>query len=65
MISVLIKVSSSFNYFPPLLVILFDALLTHIENLGEGVPVVAQRLMNPTSIREDVGSIPGPHPLGC
>ena len=24
-----------------------------------GVPVVAQRLINPTSIREDVGSIPG------
>ena len=26
---------------------------------GEGVPVVAQRLMNPTSIQEDAGSIPG------
>ena len=24
-----------------------------------GVPVVAQQLMNPTSIREDEGSIPG------
>ena len=24
-----------------------------------GVPAVAQRLTNPTSIREDVGSIPG------
>ena len=24
-----------------------------------GVPVVAQRLMNPTSIQEDAGSIPG------
>ena len=25
-----------------------------------GVPVVAQWVMNPTSIREDLGSIPGP-----
>ena len=25
-----------------------------------GVPVVAQRVTNPTSIHEDVGSIPGP-----
>ena len=24
-----------------------------------GVPIVAQRLMNPTSIQEDEGSIPG------
>ena len=24
-----------------------------------GVPVVAQQLMNPTSIQEDAGSIPG------
>ena len=24
-----------------------------------GVPVMAQRLMNPTGIHEDVGSIPG------
>ena len=27
--------------------------------LGFGVPVVAQQLMNLTSIREDTGSIPG------
>ena len=27
----------------------------------EGVPVVAQLLANPTSIHEDVGSIPGLH----
>ena len=26
---------------------------------GARVPIVAQRLMNPTSIHEDVGSIPG------
>ena len=30
-----------------------------LEMEAEGVPVVAQRLMNPTSIHEDVGSIPG------
>ena len=26
---------------------------------GAGVPVVAQQVMNPTSIHEDEGSIPG------
>ena len=26
---------------------------------GQGVPFVAQQLMNPTRIHEDVGSIPG------
>ena len=30
------------------------------RNGGCGVPVVAQRLTNPTSIHEDVGSILGP-----
>ena len=29
------------------------------KNLKPGVPVLAQQLTNPTSIREDVGSIPG------
>ena len=29
------------------------------EHRISGVPVEAQRLMNPTSIREDTGSIPG------
>ena len=27
--------------------------------LGEGVPVVAQRLMNPANVHDDMGSIPG------
>ena len=29
---------------------------------GKGVPIVKQRLMNPTSIHEDEGSIPGLRP---
>ena len=29
-----------------------------IERSGRGVPVVAQQITNPTSIHEDVGSIP-------
>ena len=29
------------------------------KNVKDGVPIVAQRLMNPTSIHEDVGSMPG------
>ena len=30
-----------------------------VERQRVGVPVLAQRLTNPTSIRKDVGSIPG------
>ena len=30
-----------------------------VRQQHQGVPVVAQQLMNPTSIHEDVGSIPG------
>jgi len=34
-------------------------LLTQVLNNKQGVPPVAQRVTNPTSIYEDVGSIPG------
>ena len=34
-------------------------LVTSKKSQGLGVPVVAQRLANPTSIHEDMGSIPG------
>ena len=34
--------------------------ITVKEYYFSGVPVVAQRLINLTSIREDTGSIPGP-----
>ena len=30
-----------------------------LKTLGLGVAILAQRVMNPTSIREDVGLIPG------
>ena len=30
-----------------------------LKNLNWGVPIVAQQVKNPTSIYEDVGSIPG------
>ena len=30
-----------------------------MKNMHGGVPIVAQSLMNPTIIHEDVGSIPG------
>ena len=29
------------------------------KQLQQGVPVVAQRLTNPTSIHEDAGTVPG------
>ena len=31
----------------------------NIENAEVGVPIVVQQFVNPTSIHEDVGSIPG------
>ena len=31
----------------------------NLKNKNKGVPIVAQRVKNPTSIHEDVGSIPG------
>lgn len=31
-----------------------------VRNRGKGVPVVAHQVMNPTSIHQDSGSIPGP-----
>ena len=38
----------------------FSLVIHLILELPGGVPIVAKRLTNPTSIREDVGSIPGP-----
>ena len=29
------------------------------NQISQGVPIVAQQVMNPTGIHEDVGSIPG------
>ena len=36
----------------------FPAVTQWVKNLTAGVPVVAQRLMNPTSIHEDAGFYP-------
>ena len=36
-----------------------NALNVHLKMVKNGVPIVAQWLTNPTSILEDVGSIPG------
>ena len=36
-----------------------DLSAVNLKILGKGVPVVAQRVMNPASIHEDVGSISG------
>ena len=30
-----------------------------LRNIGEGVPIVAEGITNPTGIHEDMGSIPG------
>ena len=35
------------------------ALLLQAEEATAGVPIVAQRVTNPTSIHDDMGSIPG------
>ena len=40
-------------YLAHLIVLIFE------KNLGPGVPVVAQRLANPSRNHQDVGSIPG------
>ena len=37
----------------------FQSNVTYKMRPWVGVPVVTQRLVNPTSIQEDVGSIPG------
>ena len=39
--------------------LLTDTFCFHVKYIRLGVPVVAQWLTNPTSIHEDVGSIPG------
>ena len=36
-----------------------NPLVTDLKRRG-GVPIVAQRIMNPMSIHEDTGLIPGP-----
>ena len=36
------------------------AIRGNVEKQTSRVPTVAQQVMNPTSIHEDVGSIPGP-----
>ena len=30
-----------------------------VFSVNTGVPIVAQRVLNPTSVKEDTGSIPG------
>ena len=36
-----------------------DYFLFTMKRMSRGVPIVAQQVKNPTSIHEDVGSIPG------
>ena len=36
-----------------------DGVFSHLKNVFEGVPIVAQRVTNPASTLEDVSSIPG------
>ena len=45
------------DFFKNLFIFFLDSI--HQKKCFSGVPVVAQQLMNPTSIPEDVGSIPG------
>ena len=48
------------DHFVLFLIIVWESIILSIEiSVKIGVPIVTQRLMNPTSIHEDAGSVPG------